>query len=113
MVIQKSGVFIFSCLVFLGCSSNETKQEEAKTEDKPEKEALVYPYTAKSSLNWVPGDEKNAVLVLEAFKKYHDGDVKGSFAYFADSVEFISDRFYFKGTSDSLETVITRVRAND
>jgi len=51
--------------------------------------------------------------VLESFKKYHDGDVKGTFAYFADSVEFISDRFYYKGPKDSLETLITRVRAND
>jgi hypothetical protein len=113
MGIQKSGILIFSCLVFLGCGSEETKQEEAVTENKPEKEVLVYPYKAKTSLNWVPGDEKNAVLVLESFKKYHDGDVKGTFAYFADSVEFISDRFYYKGNKDKLEGLITKVRAND
>jgi len=102
---------IFSALFFLGCG-NGSQKEEAKTDSTSKKETLNYPFTAKYSLNWQPGDEKNAVLVLNAFKKYLDGDVKGSFSYFADSIEFIADKFYFKGRKDSLEAMMTPMRAN-
>jgi hypothetical protein len=97
-------------VIFMGCM-NEVKKEEPKTDSVAKKETLVYPYTAKYSLNWQPGDEKYAVLALTAFKKYVDGDVKGSFAYFADSIEFIADKFYFRGKKDSLEAMMTPMRA--
>jgi hypothetical protein len=62
-------------------------------------------------LNWQTSDEKNAVLVLTSLKKFVDGDVKGSFAYFADSIEFIADKFHFNGRKDSLETMMTPINA--
>jgi hypothetical protein len=116
MVMKLSLIFIFLCILFVGCNS-ETKPAAAKTDstandNTAKKETLVYPYTAKYSLNWQPGDEKNAVLVLNSFKKYVDGDVKGSLAYFADSIEFLADKIHFKGTRDSLEKMMTLMRAD-
>ncbi len=101
---------ILSCLVFLSCN-NQPKQEETKTDSTAKKEPLVYPYTAKYSLNWQPGDEKYAVLALNSMKKYADGDVKGCFDNFADSIEFIADKFHFKGKKDSLQAMMTPMRA--
>jgi hypothetical protein len=61
-------------------------------------------------LNWQPGDEKNAVIVLNSLKKYVDGDIKGCVAAFADTAEFVADKFRFRGSRDSLETVIAAMR---
>jgi len=110
MFMKKSLFLVFLSVVFFGCGS-EPKKDEVKTDSTAKKEPLVYPFTAKYSLNWQPGDEKNAVLALTSFKKYVDGDVKGSFEYFADSIEFIMDKFHFVGTKDSLLAMMTPMRA--
>lgn len=101
----------FLSVVILSCN-NETKPVESKTDSAAKKETYDYPYTPKYSLNWQPGDEKNAVLVLNSIKKYVDGDVKGSFDYFADSIEFIADKFHFNGKKDSLMAIMVPMRAD-
>jgi len=108
--MKKILVLVFISAAFFGCGS-EPKKDEAKTDSTAKKEPLVYPFTAKYSLNWQPGDEKNAVLALTSFKKYVDGDVKGAFDYFADSIEFIMDKFHFVGKRDSLVAMFTPMRA--
>ena len=112
---MKLTLLLIACIVFIGCNS-ETKPAEAKTDstakdNTAKKETLTYPFTPKYSLNWEPGDEKNAVLALTSFKKYIDGDVKGAFEYFADSIEFYGDKFHFKGKKDSLEKMMIPMRA--
>jgi hypothetical protein len=111
MAIKKSFLFIFLSSIVLGCSNNESKPEETKTDSTAKKVVLNYPYTAKYSLNWQPGDEQNAVLVLNSIKKYMDGDIKGSFSDFADSITFLADEFLFIGTKDSLVNLMTPMRA--
>lgn len=108
--MKHSHLLFFSCLVLFGCSSGPT-QEVAKTDSTAKKETYVYPFTAKYSLNWQMGDEKNAVMVLNSLKKYIDGDVKGCFASFADSIEFIANKFHFAGKKDSLEAMMIPIRA--
>ncbi len=109
--MKLSQLLLISFIIFFGCT-NGSNQEVTKTDSAAKKETYTYPYIAKYSLNWQPGDEKYAVLVLNSFKKYTDGDVKGAFAYFADSVEFIADKFHFIGKKDSLEAMMTPMRAN-
>ena len=111
MAIKKPFLFIFLTSIIFGCSSNEPKQEEAKTDSTAKKVVLDYPYTAKYSLNWQPGDEQNAVVVLNSIKKYMEGDIKGSFSDFADSITFLADEFEFIGTKDSLINLMTPMRA--
>jgi hypothetical protein len=110
MYLKQTPLLTFSYIIIFGCNSGPN-QEAAKTDSTVKKETLNYPFTPKYSLNWVPGDEKNAVLVLNSFKKYIDGDVKGAFAYFADSIEFIADKFHYAGKKDSLESIMTPMRA--
>ena len=97
-------------LVSLLSCNNGSKPVNDKTDSAAKKETPAYPFTAKSSLNWQPGDENNAALVLSCLKKYTDGDIRGSVAYFADTAEFIGDKFYFKGSRDSLTGIITEMR---
>jgi hypothetical protein len=111
LIMKQSLLLIFSSMVLFACSGDESKQVEAKTDSAAKKEPLSYPFTAKYSLNWQPGDEQNAVVALNSLKKYVDGDVKGSFEYAADSIIYIADKFYFKGTKDSLEALMTPMRA--
>jgi len=72
---------------------------------------LNYPFTPRYSIKWQPGDEKNALMVLNSLKKYLDGDIKGCAEAFADTSEFIADQFYFKGSKDNLIKMVTDMRS--
>jgi len=107
---MKHALFVSIFVVFLfGCNSNQD-QSGAKSDSAVAKEQLSYPFTPKYSINWRPGDEKNALLVLDCLKKYVDGDIKGCVSYFADTAAFIADKFYYRGSRDSLEGVIGSMR---
>lgn len=107
--MKRSFLFVFLYVILFSCN-DESKPMEVKTNDVAKKDTLIYPFTPKYSLNWQPGDEKNALMVLSCLKKYVAGDIKGCVDYFADSAEFIADKFDFKGSRDSLETIITSMR---
>jgi len=105
--------FIFlSCIIMgmLSCNS-EPKPEAVKTDSVAAKEPVIYPFTPKYPPNYQVGDEKNAVMVLNALKHYVEGDIKGTLADFGDSVEFYADKFHFKGSRDSLASLIAAQRA--
>src|ERR1700733_5795339 len=107
--MKQSFLLVCLCIVLVSCD-NQQKPTEIKTDSTTKKDTLIYPFTAKYSLNWQPGDEKNAVIVLNCLKKYVAGDIKGCMAFFADTSKFIADKFYFKGNRDSLQTVIASMR---
>jgi hypothetical protein len=94
------------CTVLILSCNSESKPATVKTDSAVAKEPIVYPFTPKYSLNWQPGDEKNALIVLNCLKHYVDGDMKGAFADLADTVDFYSDGFHFKGSKDSLQAII-------
>ncbi|RYZ98281.1 MAG: hypothetical protein EOP47_19705 [Sphingobacteriaceae bacterium] len=87
-------------------SCNNKKTTEADNID-----TLNFPFKCNYGTNWVKGDDKNALIVLNCLKKYVDGDVKGAMENFADTAIFASDDFYFKGSRDSLETIMAKGRA--
>ena len=105
---QTTLLFMMICILLFSCKSkSDTDQVKSDTATK-----LTYPFTPKYSINWQPGDEKNAVIVLNCLKKYLAGDMKGTIENFADTVEFISDQFYFRGKKDSLANILGQVRGN-
>lgn len=101
--------FLFAiCLILFSCKNKSaTDQSKADTTAK-----LNYPFKPRYSINWQPGDEKNALIVLNCLKKYVDGDVKGAAENFADTAEFIGDQFYFKGRRDSLVAILSQIRGD-
>jgi hypothetical protein len=96
-------------VILLSCNS-ESKPSVAKTDTAMAKEPVIYPFTPKYTLKWQPGDEKNALMVLNCLKNYVAGDMKGTFADFADTVDFYSDYFHFSGRKDSLVSIIAAER---
>jgi len=109
MFMKPALLFIFSCFVFLSCT-NTSNTAGSEADNTVRKDTLSYPFKAKYSINWRPGNDSNALLVLNCLKKYVAGDVKGCVAYFADTAEFIADKFHFSGSRDSLEAVIGAMR---
>jgi hypothetical protein len=104
--MKPSLLFILICAALFSC---KTKAPDSKGPVDTDAK-LNYPFTPKYSINWKPGDEKNALIVLNCLKKYVDGDVKGAAENFADSVTFVGDDFYFKGKRDSLITILSQIR---
>jgi hypothetical protein len=96
--------------LILSCNTASTPPT-TKSDNAVAKEVIQYPFTSKYSLNWQPGDEKNALIVLNCLKHYNDGDIKGAFADIADTIEFIRDGFRFKGSKDSLAAIVAAGRA--
>jgi hypothetical protein len=96
---------------FAACQPSPPSPDPAKSDVPLTKEAIVFPFTPKYPTNYQLGDEKNALIVLNALKHYVDGDMKGVITDFADTVEFYGDKFYFKGTKDSLMKIIGDERA--
>ncbi|HTK21252.1 MAG TPA: hypothetical protein VL442_17155 [Mucilaginibacter sp.] len=105
---MKQTLFMLAfCAAISGCKS-KSGADYVSTDTTAK---LNYPFTPKYSIKWQPGDEKNALLVLNCLKKYVDGDIKGCAEAFADTSEFIADQFYFKGSKDSLIKMISDMRA--
>jgi hypothetical protein len=104
---MKQTLFLISLfsILLISCQS-ESKPAIAKSDSSSVKESITYPFTPKYSINWRPGDEKNAVIVLNCLKHYIDGDMKGTFADMADTVDFYGDNFHFHGSKDSLQSII-------
>ncbi|MDP4284902.1 MAG: hypothetical protein Q8891_10780 [Bacteroidota bacterium] len=107
--MKQSLILSLICIVLFSCN-NQPESSSPETSNSAKKDTIAYPFTPKYSLNWQPGDEKNALLVLDCLKKYVAGDIKGCMSYMADSVEFIADRFHFIGSRDSLESFIAALR---
>ncbi|HZX58668.1 MAG TPA: hypothetical protein VFE54_08080 [Mucilaginibacter sp.] len=104
--MKPSLILAILCIALFSCKS-KTSNEQAKSDTTAK---LSYPFTPKYSINWQPGDEKNALIVLNCLKKYVAGDLKGTFENFADTVTFIGDQFYFKGKKDSLIKILSPTR---
>ena len=49
-------------------------------------------------------------MVLNCLKHYVDGDMKATFADFADTVDFYTDYFHFTGSKDSLQVILGAAR---
>jgi hypothetical protein len=98
------------CFLMVSCN-NQPKSTAENSDSTAKKEALNYPFTPKFSIKWQPGDEKNAVFVLNSLKKFVDGDVAGSMESFADSTTFIADKYEFHGKKDSLKAILAAQRA--
>lgn len=96
-------------ITFLSCQS-ESKPATAHNDSSVVKVPLTYPFTPKYSIKWQPGDQKNALMVLNCLKHYVDGDMKGTFTDMADTVDFYTDYFHFRGSKDSLQTILAAER---
>ena len=109
---MKQTLFLAGLISFVlfSCQS-ESKPAPVKSDSAVAKGSIVYPFTPKYSINWRPGDEKNALIVLNCLKHYVDGDMKGAFADLADTVEFYNDGFHFSGSKDSLQAIISAERS--
>jgi hypothetical protein len=105
--------FLLLSLLSIGVIScnSDPKPEPAKTDSVVANQPLVYPFKPKYSLNWQAGDEKNALIVLNCLKNFNEGNMKAVLTDFADTVEFIKDRYHFRGSRDSLQSIVNASRS--
>lgn len=101
-------LLLIVCIAFFSCR-NKSSSDAGKGGTTAK---LSYPFTPKYSINWQPGDEKNALIVLNCLKKYVDGDVKGAVENFADTCDFLADQFAFHGKKDSLVKILSQMRGD-
>jgi len=72
------------CFIFLLGCNNESKPSVTKTDSVVLKETPVYPFTARSSLNWQPGDENWVTLWYTEIMTDKKGKVDS--IYYTDDV---------------------------
>ncbi|HEV7424011.1 MAG TPA: hypothetical protein VGO21_02355 [Candidatus Paceibacterota bacterium] len=110
MILKQLLPAMLTIVYLLSCHNGSKSSDDKNDGSSAVRDSLAYPFTASYSLKWQPGDEKNALLVLNCLKKYVAGDINGSAAYFADTAEFVGDKFYFKGGRDSLTKILADMR---
>ncbi|HKP31748.1 MAG TPA: hypothetical protein VJT83_03450 [Chitinophagaceae bacterium] len=105
-------VLLAACLSFLFACNNEKTGEtiDSRSDSTGTSKQITYAYTPKTMPNWEVGDPENAAMVLKSLKAYEMGNVDESLSYFADSVEFLADGYYFHGTKDSLVKIMKAER---
>ena len=92
------------------CCNYQPKKLLLKTETGKNGIVSNFPFLPKYSRTCQNAADSNVGVVLNCLKKYIDGDIPGSTAYFADTAEFISDSFYFRGSRDSLAGILSAMR---
>lgn len=106
-------LLLISCLAtIIACNSSDTgqKQETGSSGSSP---MPTMPYTlAKPYKNWQPGDQQNALLVLNSLKAYEEGNINKSIEAFADSVEIHFDQWAGKYSKDTLAKFFAENRSN-
>jgi hypothetical protein len=85
--------------VFLSACGSKNKSDSTAGDDK-----LKYPYKATYSSDiTVPGNPVNAQKVLQVWKMFETGDIKGMRSYYADTVTYnAADGTHFYGPVDKL-----------
>jgi len=91
--------FILLCVVFLSACSSKNKAGSPAAAD-----TLKYPYKATYSSDiTVPGNPVNAQKVLQVWKMFESGNIKGMRSYYADTVIYnAADGTHFHGPVDKL-----------
>ncbi|MDX1956422.1 MAG: hypothetical protein SFU20_12905 [Chitinophagaceae bacterium] len=106
-------LLMISCLATLiACNSADTGQ---KTETSSDSKTAIptMPYTLdKPYKNWQPGDQQNALLVMNSLKAWENGDITKSMEAFADTVEVHFDNWAGKYSKDSLAKQFATFRNN-
>jgi hypothetical protein len=117
---MKKLFFFAGIALAAGCSTPATKEGAMEAKDSMAvtttgaayATVTDYPYTlAKPWQNWQAGDPQLAVTALKALRSFETGDVAGSMANFADSVELRFDYLHATLSKDSLTKFFTAERA--
>jgi hypothetical protein len=102
--------FLFLPFVLLSCHPGHPT-ESTTSAGNIKKDSIIYPFTPRYSINWQPGDEKNALMVLNCLKNYVAGDLRATLKDFSDTTEFVADNFHFRGPKDSLAILLGQTRS--
>lgn len=109
---MRKSVLLAACLSFFVACNNEKAGDslESRSDSTGTSKQINYAYTPAEMPNWEMGDPENAALVLNSLKAYETGNIDECIKYFADSVEFLSDGYHFKGTRDSFAVALKKER---
>lgn len=101
---------------FSGCAENKSEDTSIKSEAAAasgNNSAISYPFTATNSSSFEMGDEKNAKIVLDAWKAWQDNQFETVRYAFADSVfVHFAEGNFFNGPADSLIALGKMARSN-
>ncbi|SRR5258706_4790711 len=93
---------LIAVLLILLISCNSDEKKEAETKPAGAEPTTTLPYTATYSSKFEMGDNKNAEMILAAWKSWDDGDLQTSRKLFADTMHFyLRDGSEMHGRTDS------------
>ncbi len=105
---MKKIVLFFIVASAVGCNNapekETTKNEVATTDTMAEKPN--YPYSIKNPDNWLVGSPANTMIALSSLKKWEEGKMDESAAYFADTVNLKFDGLDKTMPRDSVKSML-------
>jgi hypothetical protein len=111
---MKKLIFLFLApALLLACNSPApSSASSADSKKDTTSEVLNYPYTISHPGDyWEPGDQKNALMVLNSLKAFENGNTDEAANAFGDSVSWRFDYFDKKVSKDTLKAMFKNFRA--
>ena len=108
--MKKIFLLLLPASLLFACNNESATAETTSSDTTATKEAVNLPYAVDRTPDWEIGDNSNVAIAMNTLKGFEQNDMAAVASNLADSVEFYSDGFAFKGTRDSLIQVMTKYR---
>src|SRR5690349_19771148 len=109
-MMKKIFLLLVPAGILLACNNETGTISNTNSDTATSKTAVNLPYTVDRTPDWEMGDEANVAVAMNTLKAYEKNDMTSLAQYLADSVEFYSDGYAFKGTKDSLIKEMAKYR---
>jgi hypothetical protein len=109
-MMKKILLLLLPASLFLACNNETATVEKNSSDTTATKETVNLPYTVARTPDWEIGDDANVAIAMNTLKGFEQNDMAAVAQNLADSVEFYSDGFAFRGTKDSLIQVMSKYR---
>jgi hypothetical protein len=110
--MKKIFFFLLPAIVLLSCNNEATETETVNTttDSTVSNENINLPYTVERTPDWERGDNAHVSVAMNTLRAFEQNDMNTLQQYLADSVEFYTDNFSFKGSKDSMVKVMANMR---
>ncbi len=111
--MKKIALFLTICIA-VSCSSNPSKEVNKTTASTTDtsQPSPVYPYTITAPDTWAIGSNANIMIALSSLKKWADGKIDESAAYFGDTARLQLDGYDKTLSRDSVRSMLADIASN-
>ena len=110
--MKKLFLLLVPAILLLSCNNESSTTASTSADTTAAKVPVNLVYAVDRTPDWEIGDESNVAIAMNTLKAYEQNDMAALAQNLADSVEFYTDGYKFKGTKDSLVKEMMKYRSS-